>query len=65
MSQLVGRNEGVEYVKGMVRQSESTGMEYPKDSNMRGGAKAGGNRGENDRHHHATGDMVQDDVMKK
>ena len=60
MAQLVGRNKGVEYIKNMPHQRDSYGMEYPTDTNMRGGAKAGGNRGENDirRECHAEGDMI-------
>lgn len=52
MAQLIGRNEGVEYVKKMVHQRESVGMEYPSDTNMRGSSN---------RHHHAEGDMVEAD----
>ncbi len=47
--ELVGKNEGIAYVKGMVNQRESTGMQYPSDTNMRGGSR---------REHHASGDMV-------
>ena len=56
---LVGKNEGISYVQGMPRQSESRGMQYPSDTNMRGGSR---------REHHAAGDMVgkaDGDMVKK
>jgi hypothetical protein len=58
MTQIVGRNEAIAYVDGMARQRDSEGMEYPTNTNMRGGARAGGSRGENDRERHAAGDAV-------
>lgn len=66
MAQLVGKNEAVDYINGMNRQRPSEGMEYPTNTNMRGGARPGGHRGENDREHHAGGESVgQDDVMER
>jgi hypothetical protein len=59
--ELVGKNEGISYVKGMVHQRESTGMQYPSDTNMRGGSRS-------HREHHAEGDMVgkaDGDLVKK
>ena len=67
MTQLVGRNEGVEYVRGMVHQRESTGMEYPSDSNSRGNAKAvsnSENKSGNNYQRHAAGDVVEDEDKK-
>lgn len=54
MAQLVGTNEGVNYIKKMVHQRESTGMEYPSGTNMRGDC----------REHHASGDMVGSGMKK-
>lgn len=48
MTQLVGTNEGVAYVKKMVNQTSAGKMEYPSGTNMRGDT----------REHHASGDMV-------
>ena len=49
--ELVGKNEGISYVKSMVHQRAATGMEYPSDTNMRGNSKQC-------REYHAAGDMV-------
>jgi len=65
MAQLIGKNEGVDYVRGMVHQRASHTMEYPSDTNMRGGAKAAGRRSEGERHHHATGGAVEAEIEKK
>jgi hypothetical protein len=56
---LVGKNEGISYIEGMPRQSESRGMQYPSDTNMRGGSH---------REHHAAGDVVgksEGEMVKK
>lgn len=62
MTQILGKNEAIDYVNGMARQRDSEGMEFPTNTNMRGGARAGGSRGENDvRERHAAGDVVGED----
>ena len=59
MAYLTGhKNEGIDYVMKMPSQRKSDDLEYPGNTNMRGGARAGGKRGENDIEHHAEGDMV-------
>ena len=65
MTQIVGRNEAIAYVDGMARQRDSEGMEYPTNTNMRGGARPGGSRGENDRERHAAGDVVGKDEERE
>lgn len=59
MTELVGRSAEIAYVRNMPNQRPSHGMEYPTNTNMRGGAHAAG------RERHAAGDMVggiSDDV---
>jgi len=65
MAQLIGKNEGVDYVRGMVHQRPSHTMEYPSETNIRGNAKAAGRRSEGERHHHATGGAVEAEIEKK
>jgi hypothetical protein len=59
--ELVGRNEGIAFIKNSVGQRSSEGMQFPNDTNSRGASKL-------HREHHADGDVVgkaDGDMVKK